>query len=111
LPLRFFYFHGFPDNALIVLDGIRHVDVWKSVQRLVSQNMLIYVDGEEEQRLERLLVRDRLNLSSAQSILQHSMDQRIVLLKSVADLLVISESLEVMIAKIRDLLKQKRFIS
>lgn len=98
-------------NVLILLDGVRHVDIWQAVQGLLPQSMLIYLHCDEEQRIERLLTREHLSLSAVQSILQHPMDQNIVLLRSLANLLVLSTELERTVSEIIDVLRQKHFIN
>lgn len=106
-----FHFGGVQNGIPILLDGIRHMDIWQAVQRISTQSVLIYLHCDELQRVERLLIRDYLDSASVQSIIQHPMDKNIVQLRSIADLIIINELKEEMITEIVGWLRQKELIS
>jgi dephospho-CoA kinase len=100
-------FSGVQNGAPILLDGVRHVGIWQAVQKISMQSVLIYLHCDKLQRVERLLMRDHLESASVQSIIQHPMDKNIVQLRPIADLVLINESRERMIAEIVGWLRQK----
>jgi dephospho-CoA kinase len=104
---RVFHFGGVQNGIPLLLDGVRHVDIWQAVQKVSMQSALIYFHCDESQRVERLLMRDHLESASVQSIMQQPMDRNIVQLRPIADLVVINESGEGMIAEIVGWLRQK----
>ena len=42
-------------SPITVLDGVRSVEIWRCVQKLVFRNVLIYLDIEVNQRIDRLI--------------------------------------------------------
>lgn len=102
-----FHFAGGQKNTRMVVDGVRHKEIWQAIQSVEPQSVLIYLHCDEAQRVVRLMRRDQLDPTSAQAIVEHPMDKNIVQLRAVADLIIINGSKEGMISEIVCWLQRK----
>lgn len=91
-------------STITVLDGVRSVEIWHSVQKLASRSVLVYLDIEEDERIRRLVKRDGLDTSSIQLAMQHSMERNIPELRIHADFVLHSNSIDKMVSEVMVLL-------
>lgn len=81
----------------MVLDGVRHVEIWKTVLSFSSQSILIYLDIPVITRLNRLKARDNLDDDLIKVAMRHPMEINIPLLLPLANIVLQEKSLENMI--------------
>lgn len=74
--------------TLLVVEGIRHVEIWEAIQRQYQKTYLVYLDVPETIRVRRVQERDSIDSASAFKILHHSMEKGVRKLLSRADLVV-----------------------
>lgn len=91
-------------SAITILDGVRSVEIWYAVQKLASRCILVYLDIEEDERIRRLVERDRLDSASIQLVMQHSMEMSVPALRPHADLVLRNKSIDKMVSEIMLLL-------
>lgn len=106
-----FHFAGIQKNTQMIVDGVRHKEIWQEIQSVEPQSVLIYLHCDEAQRVARLLGRDHLDRASAQAIIEHPMDKNIVQLRLLADLIVSNDTQKGMLAEIIRWLRQKDLVS
>ena len=94
-------------NAITILDGVRSVEIWYAVQKLASRCILVYLDIEEDERIRRLVKRDRLDAASIQLAMQHSMEMSVPALRPHADLVLHDDSIDKMVSETMLLLMLK----
>lgn len=87
-------------SAITILDGVRSVEIWYAVQKLASRCILVYLDIEEDERIRRLVERDRLDTASIHLAMQHSMEMIVPALRVHADLVLRNKSIDKMISEI-----------
>ncbi|MGI0015006.1 MAG: ATP-binding protein, partial [Nitrososphaera sp.] len=51
-------------HSNIVIDGIRHVEIWQAIRSITQKSILVYLDIPEEVRIARLQQRDNLDIAS-----------------------------------------------
>jgi adenylate kinase family enzyme len=83
-------------RPIMILDGIRHIEIWQAIRSFAPRSILIYLDIEEATRLDRLKGRDNLNDGSIKRAMFHTMEENIPRLKSLADIVLIESPLEEM---------------
>lgn len=98
-----------PDQKTVFLDGVRSVEVWKTVQMLIEKHFLLYLKIDEDVCMRRLKVRDGLTFSEIAAALMHPMERGISQLQEYADLLLEETPLTEMIAVVRTTLKKKKW--
>lgn len=69
-----------------ILDGIRHVEIWKYIQTVSKKAILIYLDIDQATQLERLCARDKIEKEVALYYLQHPVEKNVDLLIPEADI-------------------------
>ena len=87
-------------NSNIVIDGIRHVKIWQTIQVLAQRSLLVYLNVPEEIRIARLQQRDNLGIDSVKWAMLHPMERNIPLLRQFSNLVLIDDSTEAMVAQI-----------
>lgn len=70
----------------LILDGVRHLEIYNCLNRMFPNNILIYCACNKETQLERLMNRDGLSINEAQNILSHNLEKLISTLESKAHL-------------------------
>jgi dephospho-CoA kinase len=93
-------------HPIVVLDGVRHIEIWQAVCLFTFQNTLIYLDIEESIRLNRLKNRDGLDDESIKNAMHHPMEENIPQLKSLADIVLSEGTIEEMVAEILSRLEE-----
>lgn len=96
-------------STITVLDGVRSVEIWRSVQKLVSRSVLVYLDIEEDKCIDRLIKRDNLDVHSIRLMMHHPMEMNIPDLRAHADLILHNNSLDVMVSEVMKLVMLKEF--
>jgi len=91
-------------HSNMVIDGIRHVEIWHAIQVIAQKSILVYLDVQEEIRIARLRQRDNLGIDSIKLAMLHPMEQNIHLLRKFSDLVLLDDSIEAMIAQVFELL-------
>ncbi len=84
----------------IVLDGIRHVEIWQAIRAITQKSILVYLDVSEEVRIARLQQRDNLDIDSIKLAMFHPMEKNIPFLRRFADLVLLDGSIESMAAQV-----------
>ena len=103
--------HGnIQDDSFVALDGIRHADIWRAVQKLAQKSFLIYVHCHEMQRIERLMRRDGLSEAIAQRVVHHPMDRNAALLRPFANVVIASGTIDGSVESIIDRMVQEHMI-
>lgn len=94
-------------DAVTVLDGVRSVEIWRAVQKLASDSLLIYLDIGEDERIRRLVERDKLEAISIRQAMRHSMEESVPELRPHADLILHGGAIDNMVSDIMLLLMSK----
>lgn len=94
-------------NAITILDGVRSVEIWRAVQKLASNCILIYLDIGEDERIRRLVKRDRLEAATIQLAMRHTMETSVPELRPHADLVLHGGAIDNMVSDIMLLLMSK----
>jgi cytidylate kinase len=92
------------------LDGVRSVEIWKTVQIFFNKHFLLYLRIEESVCMRRLKARDGLTFSEIATALMHPMERGISQLQKYADLLVEESPLSDMIATVRTALAREKLL-
>ena len=87
-------------GKILILEGVRSVEIWQAVQKQAFKSVLIYLDIDENKRIERLFERDNLDVTAIRGVMQHSMEANTPELRSHASLLLYSSSVEVMVSEV-----------
>ncbi len=87
-------------HPFMIVDGIRHTEVWRALHSLFPKSLLVYLDITETIRLERLRDRDNLDIDSIRAAMDHPMEKNIPLLRDLADIVLQLSSISEMTAKI-----------
>lgn len=88
-------------NEWLIIDGIRHVEVWLSIQKLFPQrSWLIYIDIDESIRIKRLVERDKLKEFEALLEMSHTMEKNIYQLVANADIVLKHGSVNEMVSTV-----------
>lgn len=96
-------------STTTVLDGVRSIEIWQSVQKLVAKSILIYLEVDENERIERLLKREKLDVSLLQPAMYHPMEMNIPELRVYAHLVLQNTPRSEMVSKVMNLLLLKKF--
>ena len=91
-------------NSNMVMDGIRHVEIWQTLRSIAQQSILVYLDIPEEVRIARLRQRDNLDIDSIKLAMLHPMEHNIHLLRQYSNLVLFDASIESMVAQVFALL-------
>jgi len=92
-------------NSNMVIDGIRHVEIWQAIQVIAPKSILVFLDVPEETRIARLRQRDNLGIDSIKLAMLHPMEQNIHLLRQFSDLVLLDGSTEAMTAQVVTLIR------
>jgi len=84
-------------HPIMVLDGVRHIEIWQAIRSLAPRSLLIYLDIKEATRLDRLRSRDNLSDCSIKRAMLHTMEVNIPKLKDLADIVLLESPLEEMV--------------
>src|SRR5207245_246409 len=87
-------------GEILILEGVRSVEIWQAVQKQALKSVLIYLDIDENKRIERLFERDNLDVTAIRGVMQHSMEANTPELRSHASLLLYSSPVEVMVSEV-----------
>lgn len=87
-------------HPIMVLDGVRHVEIWKAICFIAPESILIYLDIPETTRISRLKNRDNLDDESLGKAMSHPMEVNIPLLKNLASVICQENPLDDMVSKI-----------
>jgi cytidylate kinase len=93
----------FPEHALLILDGIRHIEIWEAIKTRAETKLLVYLDIPEAERLKRVLEREQSEEAEVLSQFHHPMELNATRLKPLAD--IVWSQLE--IAPLTDLVVRK----
>ena len=96
-------------STTTVLDGVRSVEIWQSVQKLVAKSILIYLEVDENERIDRLTKREKLDVSPIQLAMHHPMETNIPELRAYADLVLQNNLRSEMVLEVMNLLTLKKF--
>lgn len=91
-------------NPNIIIDGIRHIEVWQAIRSITHKCILVYLDIPEKVRIARLQQRDNLGIDSIKLAMLHPMEQNIHLLRQYSNLVLFDASIESMVAQVFALL-------
>ena len=92
------------DLTTMVVDGVRSVEIWQSIQKLTSNSALIYLDIDESIRLERIIRRDKLDFSAIRSAMEHPMELNVPKLREYADIVLYDSPIDTMASRAVELL-------
>lgn len=87
-------------SPIMVLDGVRHVEIWKTILSFSSQSILVYLDIPLSTRLNRIKARDNLDDNLIRVAMSHPMEINIPLLLPLADIVLQEKPLENMISDV-----------
>jgi len=92
-------------HSNIVIDGIRHVEIWQAIQVLAQKSFLVYLDIPVEVRIARLRQRDNLDIDSIKLAMLHPMEKNLHLLRKFSNLVLHDVSIESMAAQVMVLIQ------
>lgn len=92
-------------NSNMVIDGIRHVEIWQAIRSIAQQSILVYLDIPEEVRIARLQQRDNLDIDSIKLAMFHPMERNIPFLRQFSDLVLPVGSTEALVAQVVALIR------
>jgi cytidylate kinase len=87
-------------TSSIVIDGIRHVEIWQAIRSIAPGSILVYLDVPDEIRIARLQQRDNLDIDSIKLAMLHPMEKNIPLLRQYSNLVLFDDSIESMVAHV-----------
>jgi broad-specificity NMP kinase len=77
-------------SPILVVEGVRHVEVWKMLQERYANNILVVLCPEQATLVDRLVKRG-FTPEGAVSRLEHPVESELDLLKEMSDLILIHE--------------------
>lgn len=87
-------------HPILILDGVRHVEIWKAICSIAPESILIYLDMPETTRISRLKNRDNLDDESLGKAMYHPMEINIAHLKNFASIICQESSLDDMVSRV-----------
>ena len=87
-------------SPIVIVDGLRHINVWKAFQSTSISSTLVYLNVSENKRLERVKNRDYIDIQSIQNSMNHSMELTVQYLIPIADLVLTEEPIDLMLLKV-----------
>jgi hypothetical protein len=73
------------DCAALIIDGLRHVDVWEVITKRFPESTLLCVDPPENVLVDSLMTGDRIDMAEAQRRIHHRVESGLDLLVKRAD--------------------------
>ncbi len=71
-------------NDNILLDGFRHVAIWRAFQRRYPTARLVFCDVSGPEQIRRICARDNLTPTQAEQIIRHPVEQDVCRLKALS---------------------------
>lgn len=93
------------DNKIIVIEGVRHVDILKEIKKISRTNITIFLDIEKNQLCKNIEHRDSFDSQTLNRFLEHNIEAGVIAIKEHADITLTSLFTE------NDIFYIKNFIS
>ena len=90
------------NSDLLIIDGIRHLGVWKEILNYSNNCYLIFLDIPEKIRIKRLINRENLNRDEILGQMNHKMEINIKNLKNFAQITFQEESINFYVKEIEN---------
>jgi cytidylate kinase len=87
-------------HSIMVLDGVRHIEIWQAICSIAPESILIYLDVPETTRINRLKNRDNLDDDTLGKAMSHPMEVNIPLLKNLASIVFYESPLDDMLSEV-----------
>jgi dephospho-CoA kinase len=97
-------------HPFLIIEGVRHVNVWKRLQERYFQNLLVVIDPPESILVARMRQTKGLSPDEAMEHLHHPVESQVQLLATVADILFREESHVECSQRIREKLKDLQLL-
>jgi Dephospho-CoA kinase len=91
-------------QAQVVFDSVRHDSVWREIRNRYSSSFLIYLEVPQSVAIARLVARDRIDEDSARQAIHHPMEVRARELRSVANIILSTGSVEEWVERVLEAL-------
>jgi cytidylate kinase len=85
---------------VLLIDGVRSVEVWDSVRTMAQRAVLIYLDVPEIVRATRITERDQQDKSIVAKMMQHPLELSVPALRPYADLISGGENIDQLITQV-----------
>jgi dephospho-CoA kinase len=95
------------NKKILIIDGIRHVEIWKVICSIADKSFLIYLDVSEKTSLERVQKRNGIDISSIKNALSHPMEINTLRLREFADIVFIETSIDIMLSQVKDIIYKR----
>ena len=99
------FFDTIPKSDTYIIDGVRHLDIYKVIKQISQNSILLFLDIPESIRVERIKKRDNIDKEQIETILNHSVESGIDELKEYADYILNLENFEEQMENIRNKIK------
>jgi cytidylate kinase len=96
-------------DSPLIIDGLRHRDIYGHILRMFPQTFLVYCDCDLETQISRILNRDGIGENEAKQILSHETEMHVEDLRAVAQLVFQPDDrVEYFIKQLNDYISQMR---
>lgn len=97
-------------RRVMVLDGVRTTEVWHSIQKLACVSRLVYLDIDVDTRIERVRMRDRTDLPTLHTVMDHQLETSVPSLRVHADVILRHGSIDILANQVIEDLASRDFI-
>jgi dephospho-CoA kinase len=91
---------------LLLIDGVRSVEVWETVRVMAQRTVLIYLDVPDTVRAARIAERDQQDRSIVAMIMQHPLELSVPALRPYADLVSRGENIDQLVAQVASMVRE-----
>lgn len=74
------------NNEIIVIEGVRHIEVLKEIKRISRNNVTIFLNTNKNQLYKNVRYRDAINDKMLNKFLCHNVESEIMSIKKIADI-------------------------
>lgn len=79
-------------NGPFILDGVRHVDAYRTLKLRFPNSVLVFCEADEDTRVTRIVRRDQIPTLSASNQVMHPLEKDVQNLKSYADFVFVASA-------------------
>jgi adenylate kinase family enzyme len=91
------------NEFILIVDGVRNVEIWQTLQKIQPRSALLFIDVDENLRLSRALGRGDIDRKMLERLKTHPIEANIDQLREYADIILHDSSLD---AKAYEFLKK-----
>ncbi len=105
---EFLAFYAAIPLSRCVIEGIRHVAIWRALQKRAESARLVFIDIEKPALLNRLMARSAIDLNDARRRLDHAVESEVMDLRNAAEIVLKQHSRALAVAAVMDELAKLR---